>query len=108
MISDTVQFVEEAYTDDYHLFKNYLLTQPLAREIWDSNTLEHLERVLRCTLLLLNLVLASQEEYRSFVRRTLYLPIIKMQICSLFAQFSTFISGLNELSAGYLEKIKLI
>lgn len=107
MISDTVQFVEEAYTDDYHLFKNYLLTQPLAREIWDSNTLEHLGTSLTMYVTSIKSLYWQAKKNIAFLfEGPFYLcQLLKCKSVRYLRSSRTFyFPDSNELSAGYLEK----
>lgn len=107
MISDTVHFVEEAYMDDYHLFKNYLLTQPLAREIWDSITLEHLGTSLTMYVTSIKSLYWQAKKNIAFLfEGPFYLcQLLKCKSVRYLRSSRTFyFPDSNELSAGYLEK----
>lgn len=107
MISDTVQFVEETYADDYQLIKKYLLTQPLAKEIWDSNTLEHLGTSLTMYVTSIKSLYWQDKKNIAFLFEGPYYlcQLLKCKSVRYLRSSRTFyFPDSNELSAGYLQK----
>lgn len=107
MISDAIQFVEDSYPDDFQLFKTYLFTQPIARDTWDSETLNHLSTSLTMYISSIRSLYWQEKKNIAFLFVGPYYlcQLLKCKSVRYLRSFRTFyFPDSNELSQAYLEK----